>query len=264
MDLKIFTWNCRGISNPRFFSRIQDVIARLKPNFLCLVETKANASRVWRFCNKLRRWWDWAAIPSSGLSGGILVLWKKSIGLVTPVASSRLVLHLVITTYDKTWILSTVYNSQILSDQKLLWRSLQGFSSLPIPWLLSGDFNAISSREEHRGGNFSHYASKSSFFSDFIFSNNLFDLGFSGSRFTWCNGQEGLARRWARLDRFLANSLWLLDFQRISNTHLPRIFSDHSPLLLSAFKSAYTPKKSFRFDNCWLDYAGCHESVLRA
>lgn len=114
------------------------------------------------------------------------------------------------------------------------------------------------------GGNFSHYASKSSFFSDFILSNNLFDLGFSGSRFTWCNGQTGHARHWVRLDLFLANSLWLLDFQHFSNLHLPRILSDHSPLFLSAFKFACYPIKNFHFDNCWLDYAGCHESVIRA
>lgn len=89
MNLKVFTWNYSGISNPRLHSRIRDVMARLKPNFLCLVETKANAHKILHFYKKYHCWWDWAVIPSSGLSVGILVLWKKSIGNVTPVALSR-------------------------------------------------------------------------------------------------------------------------------------------------------------------------------
>lgn len=79
------------------------------------------------------------------------------------------------------------------------------------------------------GESFSHYASKSTLFSNFILDNNLFDLGFSGSWFTWCNSQTALARRWARLDRFLANSLWILDFQEFSNIHLLWTIFYHSP-----------------------------------
>lgn len=83
MDLKIVTWNCRGLSNPQLNSRIRDLMARLKPNFLCLVKTKANTIRISCFCRKYSRWWDWAAIPSSGLSGGILAVWNKLVGFVT-------------------------------------------------------------------------------------------------------------------------------------------------------------------------------------
>lgn len=147
-------------------------------------------------------WWEWPAIPSNGLSGGILVLWKHSLGNVTRVAISRHALHLVITSRDCTWILSIIYNSQVLSDQTHLWHSLAGISTLNFP-SHHGDFNGITSLKEHRGGIFfPYYASKAGAFSNFIFDNNLLDLGFSGSIFTWCNGQVGLARCWARLDRF--------------------------------------------------------------
>lgn len=55
-------------------------------------------------------------------------------------------------------------------------------------------------------GSFNYYSIKSQFFNEFVSLNWLMDLGFMGSNYTWCNGQSGLARRWARLDRFLANS----------------------------------------------------------
>lgn len=102
-----------------------------------------------------------------------------------------------------------IYNSQILHEQRSLWRSFHALSGLGTPGLLTGDFNAILGADEHKGGSFSHYASKVNLFADFLSNNSLLDFGFSSSSFTWCNGQAGLARHWARLDHFLANFLWL-------------------------------------------------------
>lgn len=45
-----------------------------------------------------------------------MVLLKKQVGRVAPVAVSRLALHLVISTSVDTWILSAIYNSQMFSD----------------------------------------------------------------------------------------------------------------------------------------------------
>lgn len=189
------------------------------------------------------------AIPSLGLSGDILVLWKSDIGLVTPVAISILALHLVITTNGFSWILTTIYNSQVLIHQKRLWRSLSCFSALNLPWILTGDFNAILNQNEHFGGSFSYYAPKSTLFSDFISNNGLLDLGFLGSPFTWCNGRSGLACRWARLNCFLANTEWILLFKNASIVRLPHINSNHSPLFLSLLNPIPPSKKIFCFYN---------------
>lgn len=247
--VKIFTWNCRGISNTRSMDYIKDIMARLKPDFICLVETKSNSIRIQRFCARFSRHWVWAAVPSNGYSGGIIVLWKRFNGIVTPVASSRMALHLIITTSEDSWILSTIYNSQVLSEHKNLWKSLSGLSQLDSPWLLTGDFNDIMFEEEHKGGSFRNYSSKSKAFTTFIQSNNLLDLGFTGSCFTWCNGHDGLTRRWARLDRFLSNSNWFIKFNYISSQHHDRINFDHTPMFLTAHDSPSPFSKIFRFEN---------------
>lgn len=227
----ILCWNCRGISNPNTRNRLWELIKKHKPHILCLVETRANEDRCSCFCKKLSKDWDWAAVPALGLSGGLLTFWKKGIGLVTPLAISRNVIHLIISSVGfDGWILSFVYNPQGLSAQKLVWGELAKLSRIKVPWLVAGDFNAITSEAEHQGGSFNHYAAKSVLFNDFVSFNNLFDLGFTGNSFTWCNGQSGCARRWARLDRFFANLDWVSLFDSLSVLHLQRISSDHAPL----------------------------------
>lgn len=126
------------------------------------------------------------------------------------------------------------------------------------------DFNAVTSQDEHRGGSHYYYNHKASVFSDFIASNNLLNIDYVGPPFTWCNNQSGLARRWARLDRCLANSIWLNSFETCLVKHLPRFLSDHSPLLLMISPRVLNKKKIFRFENFWLDYLGCHSVVREA
>lgn len=90
------------------------------------------------------------------------------------------------------------------------------------------------------------------------------DLGFSGSPFTWCNGQSGCARWWARLDRFLANVEWMDFFDSYSVAHLQRISLDHSPLFWKTKLRSLSKRKIFHFENIWFDHKGCHDSVAKA
>lgn len=112
-----------------------------------------------------------------------------------------------------------------------------------------GDLNAVITQEEHRGGAHYYYRRKASVFSKFIATNNLLDVNFVGSPYTWCNNQQGLARRWARLDRCLVNPVWSNCFYAYLVTHLPRFLSDHSPLLLSVSPRNFSKKKLFHFEN---------------
>lgn len=198
----IICWNCRGISSKATSDRVRFLIRSHRPKIICLVETRANADRTYRFCSKISKNWEWAAILADGFSGGIIVLWDKFLGYVTPIAVSRRDLHLVISTNNSfNWVLSVIYNSTRLNSQRALWLELSRMSSIGLPWLILGDFNSIINRSEHHGGSFRHYSRKATVFYDFIDSNNLFYLNFSGFQFTWCNNQTGSSRRWARLDQ---------------------------------------------------------------
>ncbi|XP_039141957.1 uncharacterized protein LOC120279156 [Dioscorea cayenensis subsp. rotundata] len=262
---KLCCWNCRGLSSRDTCARIFRLIHQDKLSILCLVETRANSDRISKFCSKLSKSWDWAAILADGFSGGILVCWKKGIGQVTPIATSRRVLHILISSsYFKNTIISVVYNSCRFQSQCSVWYELSKISSLHLPWLIIGDFNSILSPSDHKGGRFYYYSRKALFFRDFIDSNNLFNLNSSGPPFTWCNNQRGLARRWARLDRCLVNLEWSSLFKNCTLKHLSRSCSDHSPLLLSIFANDSRSRNLFRFENFWFDYTDCHSVVFEA
>ncbi|KAF7838459.1 reverse transcriptase [Senna tora] len=60
-----------------------------------------------------------------------------------------------------------------------------------------------------------------------------------------------------RIDRFLANSEWIQLFPNALNFHLPRIKSDHIPLLLVTSPQSVSPStRPFRCERVWLKEPG--------
>ncbi|PKU68636.1 putative mitochondrial protein [Dendrobium catenatum] len=84
--------------------------------------------------------------------------------------------------------------------------------------------------------------------------NDFHDIGFQGPSYTWCNNKEGLARIWERLDRVWLNSKALLEFPNAVVKHLPRISSDHCPVLLQIDIKMQHNKREFKFENLWCSY----------
>ncbi|XP_073101452.1 uncharacterized protein [Elaeis guineensis] len=133
------------------------------------------------------------------------------------------------------------------------------------PMLLIGDFNVITDSTEKRGGRGFNADIEVREFRNFVNSSSLIDLGFSGSAFTWCNNRFGHARVWERLDRALANDGWINYFPDSIVTHLPRIGSDHCPLLLQVSSQPSRNRRSpLRFHKFWLSIEGIQHVVRRA
>lgn len=104
-------------------------------------------------------------------------------------AHSSWALHLIIYSSNNVhWILTAVYNAQSYNLQQKLWKELTQIIRINQPWIILGDFNAITSPEEHQGSNYLYYARKAASFSNFIFGNSLIDANFSVAIFSWCNG----------------------------------------------------------------------------
>lgn len=83
---------------------------------------------------------------------------------------------------------------------------------------------------------------------------NLIDLGFVGGKYTWTN--KRYSRRdliFERIDKSFANPSWLVKYPNTAVIHLPRISSDHHPILINTVGQNNRQKAyQFRFKSMWL------------
>uniref|UniRef100_A0A2N9GX79 Reverse transcriptase domain-containing protein n=1 Tax=Fagus sylvatica TaxID=28930 RepID=A0A2N9GX79_FAGSY len=95
-------------------------------------------------------------------------------------------------------------------------------------------------------------------FSDFISSCGLVDPPLEGGQFTWSNSREEEAM--SRIDRFLYTAAWEDQFPSITQRRLPRVLSDHFPLVLECGQ-LHQGKRPFRFENMWFKAEGFRDHV---
>ncbi|XP_040992580.1 uncharacterized protein LOC121239391 [Juglans microcarpa x Juglans regia] len=132
-----------------------------------------------------------------------------------------------------TWSLDTegsssrdMYGPNLDSTRVCLWEELVGIHSWwNVPWCIGGDFNVTRVPSESSGTRRGRPAMIE--FSQCISDLNLVDFPLAGGSATWANNKT-----WSRLDRFLISPDWESHFPDVWQKRLPRISSDHWPILL--------------------------------
>ncbi|KAL0017636.1 hypothetical protein SO802_004705 [Lithocarpus litseifolius] len=82
---------------------------------------------------------------------------------------------------------------------------------------------------------------------------NFVNLGFVGPKYTWTNKRQLADLILERIDRCFANPLWRVLYPEAVVTHLPRIYSDHHPVLIKLCKpNPDRANRPFRFQSMWL------------
>ncbi|XP_074277387.1 uncharacterized protein LOC141601024 [Silene latifolia] len=119
-------------------------------------------------------------------------------------------------------------------------------------WAAMGDFNVIRYPFE-KISNTPPILSELFYFSSCLQASGLDDMNGSGCDFTWFNKQEIATRVYSKLDRVLVNDSWLHHFSQTTTHFLSPGTYDHSPALLT-FHDNDSPKKHFKFLNCWTEY----------
>lgn len=85
-------------------------------------------------------------------------------------------------------------------------------------------------------------------FNEFLHTANLIDLGFCGPKYTRTNCRDLGSLIRTRIDRAHANPMWLNAYPEAKVTHLPRLTSDHCPILLRTNPKQVSRQKPFRFE----------------
>ncbi|CAL1395192.1 unnamed protein product [Linum trigynum] len=254
-NFKVLSWNVCGAGSKDFQRAMRLLIKVYSPDFLLIIEPQISGDRATTVCSSLG-YGDVLRVDADGRSGGIWLAWRSNdfqIQLID--ASQQHISVKVSNNSQRDWILTGVYGSPKYRFHQLLWSHLIQFGrDLEIPWLVTGDFNAYGSLSEKAGPPSSASIRRCQQFSNWINDANLLDLGFSGPQFTWYRGDSNNTFKASRIDRSLCNSAWNTTFANTSIRQLPKLHSDHLPILTTYYapQSVNCGVKPFRFEAAWL------------
>ncbi|RVX04307.1 Beta-arabinofuranosyltransferase RAY1 [Vitis vinifera] len=256
--MKIISWNVRGLGSRNKRRMVKDFLRSENPDVVMIQETKKEicdrrfVGSVWTARNK-----DWVALPASGASGGILIIWdSKNLRREEVVLGSfSISVKFSLDGCGPLWI-SAVYGPNSPSLRKDFWVEIFDIYGLTYPlWCVGGDFNVIRRSSEKMGG--SSLTPSMRDFDSFIRECELLDPPLRNASFTWSNMQESPVCK--RLDRFLYSNEWGLLFPQGLQEALIRRTSDHWPIVMDTnpFMWGLTP---FRFENMWLQHTNFKEN----
>ena len=196
---------------------------------------------------------NWITSPPVGNSGGLISFWDHNcIGEVSNTVDRHFIATIGISkTSKQPWGFINVYAPQSAAEKQILWAKLHDIISQDPnrEWVVVGDFNEVRFKEERKGSHFS--SSVARIFNDFIQNSELIDLDIGGRKFTRMSPD---GTKLSKIDRFLVSHNFMSSMPNTSVTALPRIYSDHCPLLLDSNGVDFGPSP-FRVFNSWLDDA---------
>ncbi|XP_022880831.1 uncharacterized protein LOC111398107 [Olea europaea var. sylvestris] len=185
--------------------------------------------------------------------GKIWIFWREEF-VVDWVGASNQAIHGIFSKGSSTVIISFVYAKCSALERRLLWQELESIMVSNLPRIVAGNFNIIRNDSERKGGRPRPMVAMDDF-NYCIDRCGLIELNAEERKFTWCNGQDGATRSWARLDRTFTNSMAASLFPNMGLRLLAKETSDHCPLLIH-FKQprvSYGPSP-FRFQRMWCEH----------
>eukprot|EP00253_Pinus_taeda_P020085 PITA_20085 len=129
--------------------------------------------------------------------------------------------------------------------------------------ILAGDYNLDFEPKEKRGGIISrdHLLP---FVEDLIEQWDLLDFKTKKELYTWSNNTAQAKHISACLDRFLLQSTFLSENKIISTKIMPKLTSDHKPILLLFEEEEKLGPIPFQFSPLWIDREGFMDTVSKA
>ncbi|XP_040996123.1 uncharacterized protein LOC121242304 [Juglans microcarpa x Juglans regia] len=230
--------------------RLKSLISKFKPKMVVLLEPFQSLDKAHYYMRALQ--FD-NVIYNDEVGGKIWVLWMNDLA-VNVIRMTSQFLSLSIAEGDFQFLGNFIYAKCNMMDRQILWEELRWNNLSEDPCLFAEDFNIIRSDLERRGGRSRPIAAMDDF-NKWIHEGCLIDLNSLGSKFSWCNGQRGLARAWAKLDRVLLDANLMSIVPNVTCSYLPRMTSDHCPMLIEFLKDPYSYGPCpFRFQQMWVEH----------
>ncbi|KAL4606932.1 hypothetical protein ACB092_09G139200 [Castanea dentata] len=235
----------RGLNGKDKQLMVCNFLRSWRADIVCMQETKLE----WVTRGLVRSIWscpyiDWLYLGSKGASGGILLMWERRVveKLEEAVGPFSISCRFKNVSDQFEWAFTGIYGSNSNRKCQFMWEEFANLNSWwNLPWCLGGDFNVIRFPSESLGAKRLTWCMND--FSDFISLHGLMDNPLEGGLYTWSNSTFAF-----RIDQFLFSLVLAEYFAHFSQKRLPRVLSDHFPILLES-GSHRRGQIPFRFEN---------------
>ncbi|GKA64593.1 RNA-directed DNA polymerase, eukaryota, reverse transcriptase zinc-binding domain protein [Tanacetum coccineum] len=254
MDLKIASWNIRGLCKIRKHNAVKELIVDENVSICDVLETRLKGDKVKKIGKRLFGRWSWYD-NSMECSRGcrILVGWdSEKIQCNIVHASYQAVLCLFEIQSSNKRLFCTFVHAEISGKlRKKLWNDLNIYKAVinDGPWVIMGDLNVSLNIDDHSEGIYSMTQDMEEF-KECINDLKMEDICRSGLHYTWImsllNPNSSILKK---IDRVMGNEEFLEEYFRAHVVFLPYGISDHSPVVLTCPQTIKAKSRSFRFAN---------------
>ena len=219
-----------------------------------LQETKIEGDLLLNISNTKWKFDTGKVVSARGSAGVIGTFWsKKTFSLERSHETQHWIFtELRHTTSNFTIALFNMYVPVHYVEKRECWKTLTDYLELlnPKNIFIGGDMNIIMDPKEKRGGFYTRDPMLNSV-ENLMLQWDLVDFKLVKGEYTWTNNRSGENHISARLDRFLTNSSIMLDNKIIFSKILPKLTSDHKPILLCLKDEEDLGPLPFRFSPLW-------------
>ncbi|CAA7029125.1 unnamed protein product [Microthlaspi erraticum] len=235
-----------GVGNTPTVRHLREVHGRYFPEVTFLCETKNRRKYMEGIVEQLG-YFDLHTVEPIGKSGGLALMWKDSVS-VKIIHSDNRIIDTIVKWEDKEFFLTCVYGDPVRRSRGIVWERIERLKiNRQGAWMMTGDFNELTEPKEKEGG-VTRRKESCQEFKQMLLTCGLWEIKHNGHQLSWYGQrQEELVQ--CRLDRTVANQLWMELFGQASATYLPRISSDHSPLITSLIGDSRKNRGSFKYDH---------------
>ncbi|XP_077237329.1 uncharacterized protein LOC143879008 [Tasmannia lanceolata] len=251
--MKILSWNINGLGALAKGAQIKDLVRKVIPTLICVLETKLEV--IDRFTLKspgVRGDWSFSYVGSNGASGGILVAWDELCWISVDELIGNYSLFVVLQRVEDASkvVFTGVYGPSLRVENRRFWEELNVVRDWWVfGWCIDGDFNEIRFVCERSGCRRSTRNMIAS--NDFIAKHELVELPLARARFTWNRGESQ-----SRIDRIFICPGWL----NLVTDVYQRSLIHHCPILLDPRLESWGPPP-FRFEIAWLQAPSMKERL---
>jgi exonuclease III len=246
--MKGIYWNTNGLRDPQKLKHVSYLTKEHNLNFIALSET-GRSEFMPSFLKNLCAGRDylWHTMAPKGRSGGMLVgvdLQVVDIGAIHE-GDYYVKFHLCNKADSFKWVLVAVYGpAQDDQKESFLAELVNMCSHESLPFMIGDDFNIMRRSEEKNNDRFNNRWPF--LFNVVIDKLNMRELEMSGRKYTWANNLS--SPTFEKLDQVLVTTEWEEKYPLTTVQALPRVISDHTPLLLNSSETSTSSHKPlFKF-----------------